>query len=128
MRDEARTGSDGPNRSYATVCDCAEWLVYGTRVIKQVGYFMAYIVQKEGLGISVHTCKIGQNMTVFPQRIVIDSQNYIITVVSGRTAYRRPFTGSITTKKRVSDALLDPQEKYRPCSKDRPFCKCTVTS
>ena len=111
MQDEARTGSDGPNRTYETLCDCEEWLVYGTRVIKQAGYFMAHVVQKEGLGIRVHTCKIGQNMTIFPQRIVIDSQIYIITAVSGPAVYRRPFTERLTTKKRVSDALLVPQEK-----------------
>ena len=48
----------------------------------------------------------------FSQRIVIDSQLYIITALSGAGVYRRPFTGRITTKKRVvSDVLLVPQEK-----------------
>jgi len=47
----------------------------------------------------------------FPQRNVIDSQIYIITAVCGPAVYRRPFTGRITTKKRVSDALLVSQEK-----------------
>ena len=82
---------------------------------------MAHVIQKEGLGIRVHTCKIEQNVTIFSQRIVIDSQIYIIRAVSGQTVYRGPFTARITTKKLVSDALLVPQEKYRLCPKDRPF-------
>jgi predicted metalloprotease len=72
---------------------------------------MAYVVQKEGLVIRVHTCKIEKNMTIFPRRIVIDSQIYIITTVSGPCVHRTPLTRRINTKKRVSDTLLVPQEK-----------------
>ena len=111
LRDE---GSDRPNRSVATVCDCAEWLVYGARVLKQAGFFYGTLASTDPI---VHVCTLMPSPSFwteydsFPQRNVIDSQIYIITAVSGPAVYRSPFTGRITTKKRVSDALLFPREE-----------------